>query len=458
MNREPLDVLLAAVAAENHAEAAATAEVAIAVVLLSLIAITSIWEDALRRSTRLRVKQLAQRQADTTVFERWVANPTRYIRTLLITSITLSVWFVLDVLLIVRAVLPQCSMTSQLVLTGISATLALLVLGKVLPRNWGRGHAEAVVPGAVRALDVLATVYTVALILPLLEWLVTAWLHLTKTRREPEIDEMTEEELRLLIDVSDKEGALEPEEREMIVSVVEFGDTLVKEIMTPRTAFVSLESSATLDEVLAVVLETGHSRIPVYTGGLDQIDGILNTKDLFRWIHRHPEDEPFDLRRLLRPAQFVPESKNVNDLLKQLQTAKMHMAIVVDEYGGTSGLVTIEDILEEIVGEIQDEFDEEDQLYTRQEDGSVIADARIDLWTLAEDLDIHLPVDEDEADYETLGGFLCAHFGSVPAKGQVLCHDGVRLTVIDADERRVKAVHIKRVPFDEDAGSAGHTE
>lgn len=445
----PFDTaVIAATGAQAAPEELAAILYAVAAVLVLIAtAVASAWEAALYRVTRLRITQLEEDGVELTPFERWTANPKRYVRTLLVLSTLFYVLFVVDLVQFLRVIRPEWSTAAQLTAAGGASFLLLLVLGKVLPRNWGRAYSDALVPVAVRWLDRLAFLLAPGLFL--LDRGVILVLRLLRVEPTPEIVGVTEEEVKLFLETSEKEGVLEEDERDMLVSVFEFGATLVKEIMTPRTEFVGIDSEAGFKEVYETVIESGHSRFPVYTGGLDQIDGLLYAKDLHCWHHNHPDGVGFELKTIARPAIYVPENKNVSDLLRQLRQEKTHMAIVVDEYGGTAGLVTIEDILEEIVGEIVDEHDEEDDLYVVDKDGSILVDARIEIERLADDLDINLGPVDDEYDYETLGGFLCAHLGSVPAKGQQSLHNGYRMTVEDADERKVKRVRIERLPADD---------
>lgn len=414
--------------------------------VMALLAVGTAWEAALQRVNRISILLLAERGINTAPFDRWIANPVRYVRTLLILSTLLQCAFVILVVLWLRDCKPDMDPLHRYTAAAALSAALLLIFGKVLPRNWGRAHSDRLVPVAVPVLESIA--WVLAPVLLLLELLVRIFLRLLRTEPAPEIAGMTEDEVRLFVEVSQKEGVLERDEGEMMASIVDFRDTMVKEIMTPRTDFESIHKDADLQQAIELVVRSGHSRLPVYTDSLDQIDGILYAKDLFRWVHRQAGDTPFRVADVMRPAIFVPETKNVNELLRFLQTKRTHLAIVVDEYGGTAGLVTIEDILEEIVGDIQDEYDAEEPLYTIEEDGSILADAKIDIEQLADDLDIALPPADDEMDYETLGGFLCAHLGSVPVVGQAYRHNGYEITVVDADERKVKQVRIVRLSPD----------
>jgi len=220
---------------------------------------------------------------------------------------------------------------------------------------------------------------------------------------------VSEKEIKTLIEVGEEHGALEKSEREMIHSIFEFGDTTVREIMVPRTDMVCLEVTTPMPELLESVHKNQHTRIPIYERTIDNIIGILHTKDLL--LH-YPFQEGFNLRSILRKPMFVPETKHIHELLRLFQEQRLHITIAVDEYGGTAGLVTLEDVIEEIVGDIQDEHDTERPLWTRLDERTVIADARLDVETVNNVLgDYVIPTDQD---FETLGGFLLAELGDFP--------------------------------------------
>lgn len=251
---------------------------------------------------------------------------------------------------------------------------------------------------------------------------------------------LTEAEIMTLIDAGEEEGAIEEEEKEMIYSIFQLDETFAREIMVPRIDIVALEMNTPLEEARRVIIEAGHSRIPVYENSLDNIKGLLYAKDLLRvW---HENRAAFDMAALLRPALFVPESKRVSDLLRELQSAKVHMAIVVDEYGGTAGLVTIEDIVEEIVGEIFDEYDEaEEALYEVLGPDEYIFDARINLDDFNDLLDVNL---SDEMG-DTLGGFIYGQLGKIPEGGEVVETPHLRLEVLSVLDQRIRKVRVQKL-------------
>ncbi len=254
--------------------------------------------------------------------------------------------------------------------------------------------------------------------------------------------QMSVDELRLIIERGGEEGILEAEEEQMINAVIELGSRRLHEVMIPRTDIVSLPAGATLAEAVDTIVEEGHSRIPVYEESIDEVLGILYAKDLLR-ILQLPLDERPDMRTILRPPVYVPESMSIDDLLHEFQRRKVHLAIVLDEYGGTAGLATIEDLLEEIVGEIQDEYDTEEPMVVRLSDDEARIDGRADVGDLAETFGIEIDL-EDEDEYDTVGGLVFHRLGEVPQPGDEIEVDGLTLTVESVDGRRVDKVLVVR--------------
>ncbi|HYJ79005.1 MAG TPA: hemolysin family protein [Longimicrobiaceae bacterium] len=256
----------------------------------------------------------------------------------------------------------------------------------------------------------------------------------------------TPEELRMLVTHGTDPGEIEPDERDMIRGVFEFAETVVREVMTPRTAMVAIPVEAGFDEVVRIAVEEGHSRYPVYAGSVDSIAGVVLTKDLLPYLARRDEiqREGFDLRSVLRPAHFVPGTKRVSELLSELRQNKVHLAIVLDEYGGTHGLVTMEDLLEEIVGEIADEYDETEPDFESTPEGDVLIDGGMSLSDVNEHFALRLP----EEDFDTLGGYVFGTLGRVPAVGDRVAAPGVdgslELRVEETEERRVTTVRLCR--------------
>lgn len=260
---------------------------------------------------------------------------------------------------------------------------------------------------------------------------------------EPGLGAVTEDELKSIVAAGEQEGLLEQEERKMIYSIFRLGDTLAREIMIPRIDTMALDVQTPLTQAVDELLKSGFSRVPVYEETVDNVLGVLYTKDLLRvW---REGSEITSLRSLLRPAYFVPEAKKVDELLAEMQARRVHLAVVVDEYGGVAGVVTLEDIVEEIVGEIQDEYDQaEESPYQQIEKGKYIFQGRVDLDDFNEIMGSNLP--NDEAD--TIGGFIYNRVGRVPNTSESIQVDNLLLTVEQVSGRRIRKVRAAWVPIE----------
>lgn len=249
---------------------------------------------------------------------------------------------------------------------------------------------------------------------------------------------LTEKELQEAINSSEEEGILNESEGDMLQSIFEFGDTLVREVMVPRTDMACCPADAALSDFLELIIRSGHSRVPLYEGSMDQIVGVVYAKDLLRnW---GASDASLALREVMRTPYFIPETKRIEDLLMDFRTRRVHMAIAVDEYGGTSGLITIEDLLEEIVGDIQDEYDIEVPWVQPQEDGTLMVDGRANVEELEEYFNIEIPREK----FDTVGGYLFHLLGSVPSAGEQINANGLVMKVEESDERKIGMVRVWR--------------
>lgn len=238
-------------------------------------------------------------------------------------------------------------------------------------------------------------------------------------------------EIQQVLDDSEVRGLIDQDEGEMIEGIFELKQTVAREIMIPRTSIVGAPKDATQQEILGTIIQSGHSRIPIYVDNIDHIVGILYAKDLLPlWLDGEQE---FSLERTVREPYFVPETKRIKDLLEELRTKKSHLAVIVDEYGGTAGIVTIEDIIEEIIGEIRDEYDVEEEPFLPQEDGSVLVSARVNIYDFEERFGITIP----KEGYDTLGGFIIHLLGRVPQKGEEIRYAGLCMRVHGADQKRI---------------------
>ncbi len=252
-------------------------------------------------------------------------------------------------------------------------------------------------------------------------------------------EEATEEQIEAFIDAGRQEGILEPEEGRLIRQVVEFHDSVVREVMTPRTEVVALPTTSTVAQARELFARQRHSRMPVYRDQIDNVEGIVTLKDLVASWGRVPDDAP--VTGLLRPAYFVPETKQVADLLKEFQSRRLQMAIVVDEYGGTAGVVTIEDLLEQLVGDIQEEHEREEAPVVQEAEGRYLAQGSASL----DDLRGALGVDLEAEGFETVAGLIYSVLGRIPQAGEAIEHNGLRLEVVKADTRRIEQVRVSKL-------------
>jgi len=315
-------------------------------------------------------------------------------------------------------------------------TYATLIVGELVPKSLALRHAEPLAIWVAGPIDRLARLTSL-----LVRCLTASNRFVLRLLGQKGADErafVSEEEVKHMLQEGRVQGVFDQTEQELIHSVFEFTEASVKEVMIPRPRIQAIDVETPVEQVLAYIIETGKSRYPVYRNTLDEVLGILYDKDLFRLL---AEKKPIVLAEILRPAFFSPETAQVSRLLKQMQKRRMPMALVVDEYGGVEGLVTIEDLIEEIVGEIRDEADREQQPVERLRDGSYLVDASISLRDLAEQHDLAFP---ESPEYETLAGFILAQLQRIPRGGEIVTHRDWRLTIVDMDGRRVARVKVER--------------
>ena len=333
---------------------------------------------------------------------------------------------------------PAVSYTLAVVL----ATLVTLLSSVMLPNAFTRHAGDDIVGTLVRPLHTLRWImWPITRLMHLLDQLVLRAVGASAIPEMEKIEHDIQQEILSVVEEGEKEGVVNEAEREMIESVISFRDTTAGQIMTPRPEVVAIEMGSSLSEIKAILEESGHSRIPIYEGTLDHIVGVLYARDLLKHLGQRPES--FTLRSAMRPAYYAPETKTLRDLLASFRKQKVHLAVVLDEYGGTSGVVTIEDVLEELVGDISDEHEPiEPALFKRLDDQSFEADARIYLDQLNRLSGLELP---EDAGYETLGGFVSTTVGRIPAKGASFDYNGAHFTVLEAEPQRVTRVRVDLV-------------
>lgn len=312
-------------------------------------------------------------------------------------------------------------------------TFVLLVFGELTPKTFAKHNAETIAPLAMRMIRPLYWLFYP--VVSFLSRFADLMVRLLGGRSSSEGPLATQEDISYMIRMGNKEGVLASAEGDMLESVIEFRETLVKEAMVPRTRICWLEKKAKLSEVRAQILEHGHSRWPVYEDNRDNVVGIFNTKDLLlseqNWTKQ------------IRPALFVPEMMKIGELLKEFQRGKAHLAVVVDEYGGTAGIISLEDVLEEIVGEIRDEYDEDEEpIFTQTAENTYEASGHVSIDDLGDALELSFP---DEEHYESLAGFLIATYEKMPFVGTEIDYQGWRFLIEKADEKKIERVKICRI-------------
>ncbi|MEO0558971.1 MAG: hemolysin family protein [Bacteroidota bacterium] len=335
------------------------------------------------------------------------------------------------------------SPTVVLVVNVLALTFILLVVSEIAPKLLASRQPVRFAQGVAPLLSPL-----VRLLSPVADLLAGLAMRL-QTRFRADEDPLSSDDIKTMADVGEAQGSLEEEERALIHSIVEFGETTVREVMVSRVDMKALPETATLDDALDTIRESGHSRFPLYRDDLDHLLGVVYAKDLLPYLDDAGGDgaaPDIHWETIARQPQYVPPSKPLDDMLSDFQRTSTHMAIVVDEYGGTAGLVTLEDLLEEVVGEIRDELDdEEDETLIRQLDPDVWrAEARVDLDDLADAVGVEL--DADDYDFETLGGLIFHLTGDIPAPGDEIEHEGLRFSVETVEQNRIQDVRIETLP------------
>ena len=326
---------------------------------------------------------------------------------------------------------------SSVALATAIMTILILIFGEISPKLMARNNSAKIAEAVSVIIYVLSIILTpVVYCLIFISRFVGRILGVNMTSPQLMI---TEEDIISFVNVGNAEGIIEEDEKEMIHSIVTLGETSAKEVMTPRTSMLAFEATKTINEVWDEIIDNGFSRIPIYEETIDNIIGILYIKDLMEHIKNNELDLP--IKQFVRSAYFVPETKSIIEILKEFRGLKVHIAIVLDEYGGVVGLVTIEDLIEEIVGEIRDEYDDEDESFFKKlADNEYEVDAMTDIETINKELDLDLPISED---YESLGGLIVTTTGKICEVGDEVQIDNIYLKVLEVDKMRVSKVFIR---------------
>lgn len=407
------------------------------IVLGTLLALT---ESSITRITRVRAWALKEEgRGNAELLERMAADPPRTLN-----AIYLAVMVVQNGSAILVAIIAEEFGSVALTLTSVGFTLLYFVVVEAMAKTFGVLHTDRV------ALALAPFAYAVARALDLptkaLIGLANLILPGKGLRQGPFV---SEEEIRQMASAGSEEGSIEEEEEELIHSVFEFGDTVVREVMRARPDVVAIPDTSTLRDVQETVLREGFSRLPVFHGSLDDVVGIVFAKDVLKAVYQGLEGE--DLIALLRPARFVPESKKAADLLREMQARKFHFAVVLDEHGSVVGIVTLEDLLEELVGEITDEYDPDEVPILAVGSDEWLVTGRAPISEVAEELEAELPEDE----WDTIAGFVLDLLGEIPKPGESTTWRDLTFTVLAVDRRRIDRIRIRREPLPEPTEEEG---
>lgn len=407
---------------------------AILAVCLVLAAAASLAETALTSLGKIRVRHLAEEGSQPArLLVRMLNDPGHFLSTILVVN-NVAVIVASTVATLLTVELAHFSHAEAATTAVLS--LVILVFCEITPKTIALRNPERFALRIARPLT--ATAWLLGWLIHVLSAIPPLLVRLFGGKPGPRSPFVTEEEIRMIVGTAEEEGIIQAQEEQMIHSIFEFGETPAREIMVPRVDMTTVAVDAPISDVIDLMLQVGHSRIPVYEETVDNIVGIVFDRDLFKYFREQEVDVP--LKDAVRPAYFVPESKKVDELLHELQKKRVQMAIVVDEYGGTAGLVTIEDILEEIVGEIQDEFDAEEESIQLVNEHEAIFNALVSVDDVNRLLDLQL----DAQDVDTLGGYVYAHLGKMPVSGDEFDVEDVNFNVVATDGRRIRKVRVTK--------------
>jgi|BEDMetMinimDraft_2_1075160.scaffolds.fasta_scaffold02487_3 putative hemolysin len=412
-------------------------EILILVLCLLIAAISAAAETALTSVSRIRVRYLAEegsRQA--AILQRLRENPNQFLTTILVTNTVSIIVASIAATLLISSIFPSSSIIVGIV-GSIVLSVAVLVLAEVTPKTVAVNKADKFAIALAAPVELLTKALSpFVYVLGALSRLIVR-----PGIRSPLGPYVSEEELQTLLNISEESGILEEEEREMIHGIIEIGDKPVREVMTPRPDIIAVSKDATLADVANTIQKHGFTRLPVYEGDLDHIIGIVHAKDVLRLYAKGSGKET--IAPLIREVVFVPESRKVDEVLQDMRNKQVHMMIVLDEYGSTAGLVTLEDLIEEIVGEIRDEYDtsKEAELQFPAPNVAVVT-GRFPLKDLVERLGIDIETDSGE--YDSVGGFVFSKFGTVPHLFDTFEAAGAKWTVIGLEGHRITRVRIER--------------
>jgi CBS domain containing-hemolysin-like protein len=408
-------------------------EIAIVLVLIGVVAVMAASEVALTRTNRVRALRLVEEQKSRSAERllKIVENPAPYLNVVLLITLLATIGGTT----IATSLAVRHFHTAGEIVSTVAMTLLLFVFAEVTPKTFAIQQTDRV---ALRTAPLLSLIG--GLLGPFARLLLKLANIIMPGKGLKEGPFITEQEIRAYAEVASDEEQIEVGERDLIHSIFEFGDTIVREVMVPRPDIVAVEDDKALRDVQALVLTHGYSRVPVFHEDLDNVVGICYAKDVLKAIHQGKHDSP--LAEVVREAHYVPETKKIADLLREMQKEKFHIALVTDEYGSVSGLVTLEDLLEELVGEITDEYDKEEPELVEMEPGIFRVSGKASIDDVNELLEVELP----DQEWDTIGGFVLDLFGRIPDDGDQKDWQGLKFTAEEVHGRRIAKVLITRLP------------
>lgn len=417
-------------------------DIIVLIVLFFLSGLFSSSETALMGLGRSRLAQAIDRGGrQGKALEMWKDHPNQVLTTILImnNAINIAATTVATFLAVHLAEMWSFNRAQMGALIATLVTIIIIIFGEVTPKILAIHKSEVIALFIIRPL-----VFLEWLLRPLSKILVATSNFLLRPfglQAKGAVPMITEEEIHALIQIGADEGVIEDQEHQMIHGVIQLGETQVREVMVPRTEMECINAKDPMEKIIEQIIQAGYSRMPVFKDSVDNIAGVIYTKDIISVLQNR---ELIVLQDILRQPYFVPETKKIDELLHEFQRGKLHLAIVVDEYGGTSGLVTLEDLIEEIVGEIRDEYDIEEKRIDRIGEMTWVVDAQTDVREINEALDAEIP---DMKDLNTIGGYVTHLLGHLPIKGEQIFVEDLKFTILAAGSTKVDRIQIQRVPI-----------
>lgn len=405
-------------------------QIIILILLLIMSAFFSSSETALMALSKLKVRNMVNEGVKgAKTLDRLLSDPSRILSTILVGN---NIVNIAASAIATSLAISKFGNTGVGIATGIM-TLLVLIFGEVTPKSFAANNAEEIALKVAKPLDIITKILTpVTVIL-----MGVTGVFVRMLGGDPDEDKpfVTEEDLRTMVEVGHEEGVIKNEERDIIDNVFEFRESQVKDVMTTRTDMVAVESSIDYDELIAIFKEEQYSRLPVYEGTSDSVIGVIYVKDL---VFNEVDEEVFDIKDYMRDPFFTYESQRVSRLFEQLRSRRVALAIVLDEYGGTAGIVTLEDLVEQIVGDLEDEYDTVDKEITVINAHEFVAEGMVKIEDLNEDLNLNL----SDEDYDTIGGYVFGAFGRIPVVGESINYEGKKFTVQAMDKHRIERVKV----------------